>query len=235
MKELTMEEIQAKFETLPPEMKAAVRSPDVLDTIENIGKRHNLMIDQIGDLVDQIVLIMLGFEHSSTFVADISKRLSLKEDRARRLAKDVNAEVFAKLKTHMREAEEASRPSINQISPEQKRQDLSALEHAGGFSVEPEKDENSNGNSRFGDVTSADKNKILSGIEDTGNEKVYKEPLVDQLLKSGTIPAPKPVPTPLILTPIPPKPTAPAASTPKSPTPPKPPAPKGPDPYREPS
>jgi hypothetical protein len=199
MKEFTAEEIQAKFKTLPPELKEAISSPEVNEKIVAIGKKHNLMIDQIGALVDQIGLVMLGFSASSNFVRDASGRLSLSETETRKIADDINREIFSTIKMHMRELEEKK-----QTEDTARNQDLRALEQAGGFSVDREPEVKTG---RFGNVSSDDKAKILSGIENpvqskeapsqkneqkkepksepTNNDRVNKEPLSDYLLKAA--------------------------------------------------
>ena len=194
MKEFTSEEIQAQFEKLPKELQDAISSPDIHDKIQKIGGKHNLHIDQIGELVDQIGLVMLGLKKASNFVADTSARLSISQKNAKEVADDINREIFSTIKTHMREAEEQS--TINDREIESKT--ISSIEHAGGFSVVKEDSGEDMGKA----VTSADKADILESIENPqpGKETVsqktgpgyddrpesFTEPLVDQLLENTT-------------------------------------------------
>ncbi|MEK7609912.1 MAG: hypothetical protein AAB470_02210 [Patescibacteria group bacterium] len=189
MKQFTSEEIQGQFEKLPTELQKVVTSPEIHDKIETIGKRHNLLIDQLGELVDEIGLILLGLEKSSDFVNHASWKLNISSKVATLIAQDVNSEVFNSIKDSLKKLEAEMPP---QDTETQARQDISSIERAGGFSIEPVKSEPTSGNG----VTSADKNKILAGIENpelnkgnfsksliSGTEN-HTEPLVDYLLKN---------------------------------------------------
>ncbi len=185
MKEFTAEEIQNQFEKLPKELQESISSSEIHNKIIEIGKRHNLMIDQLGDLVDQIGLVMLGLVRSSDFVKNTSARLAIDQNTAQEIAEDINKEIFSSIKTRMQEVEK-------QYSSESTRtQDISALENAGGFKLEPSDEESAGPN----DVSEIDKVNILSGIENPplnkdinrqkGN-KAFTEPLADHLLNTAS-------------------------------------------------
>jgi hypothetical protein len=106
MQEFTTEQIQERFEKLPPEIRQAISSDEVLERMRSIGRKHNLMIDQIGDLVNQICLVMLGLAKSSNFVRDTSALLSIDNEKAKAIATDINSEIFNGIKSSMRALEE---------------------------------------------------------------------------------------------------------------------------------
>ena len=184
MKDYTTEQIQAQFEKLPKELQKAISSQEVLNTIQAIGKKYELMIDQVGDLVDQVVLVILGFAKASTFVSDLSDRLSIDAKLSQMIATDINSQVFSTIKTQMREIEEKSKKSedaaraIDEQTNDTGQQDIAALEQplendhaestmssvetAGDFSIDRPSSilESSSG------ITVADRAKILAGVED---------------------------------------------------------------------
>jgi len=128
MNELTPEQIQERFNKLPAELQSVLQSEEILNKLRGIGADEDLHIDQIGDLVDQVVLILLGFAKSSNFVSDTSVRLSIDADKTRRIAEKINKEVFESIKQHM----------INQDKPEDlpaKAPHITALERAGDFEI----------------------------------------------------------------------------------------------------
>lgn len=125
MKQFTSEEVQARFERLPPEIQEAVTSTDVHERIRSIGQKHDLRVDQIGALVDEIGLVMLGFQKSSSFIPDLMKELNIPRKQAEEIVEDVNTEIFTAIRSQLREMEQA------QEEAEQSR------EEDGGSPVQP--------------------------------------------------------------------------------------------------
>jgi len=246
MKEFSTEQIQSAFEKLPSKLQGIISSPEIHEKIMAIGGRYDLHIDQIGELVDQIGLVMLGLEKSSNFVSDASSRLSISTKDAQAIANEINTEIFSIIKTNMRETGEAVQKA---------RSDISSLERAGGFSVESSLASSSADGQSSGegmtdqDVTEHDKNDILSGIEDpkpavSRTEENNYEPLVDHLLGTSNRQAEQKVvhkaPEPPANLPAIEESDATAAPIIQKPASEQhpiqaPPKPKGPDPYREPT
>lgn len=242
MKQFTSEEIQDQFEKLPAELQAAVTSPEIQEKIEVIGKKHNLMIDQMGELVDEIGLILLGLEKSSDFVNHASQKLNISSKAALLLAKDINSEVFDSIKDSLRKVE-AEIPVEESETQENHDQTVASIENAGNFSIEKEA-----GETNKGEVTYADRAKILNDLENppthtgatasnfstpivsgskTGSGTApenYTEPLVDYLLANPIAQSEKKI---VVET----KDTVPQAKI--APTTPVVPKKQGPDPYRE--
>ena len=196
MKQFTSEEIQAQFEKLPKDLQEAVASASITESIELIGKKYELHVDQIGELIDLVGMIMFGLIPSGQFIKNFSSNSGVKTDIARSIAEDINSEIFSKLKTTMRTAEE--------VIEKKNLADLAALEKAGGFTIEREGnaentsilDSSSIGsnNSTEPNVLDVDKASILNDIEyptasrEVSGEKYipHTEPLVDLLLSIPT-------------------------------------------------
>jgi len=103
MRTFTSEELQARFEELPPEVQEAVTSSEVQAKIKGISEKHSLHIDQFGALVDEIGLVMLGFQRSSMFITDLITRLEIPQKDAASIAQDVNTEIFSAIRKHLQE------------------------------------------------------------------------------------------------------------------------------------
>jgi hypothetical protein len=194
MQEFTTEQIQERFNQLPPEVQEVISSQEVLNNIQAIAKDHGLMIDQQGDLVNQVALVMLGLAKSTDFVRDLSTTLGIESGAAREIGDEINTGVFDRVKTHLREIEGAQMTTIV---------DNSSLEAAGGFTIEHEIPGNGEASaereSRAAEaMTTNDRINLLADIENPkptkettvpkgimAQEPIRKEPLVDQLLKGG--------------------------------------------------
>lgn len=238
MRKFTAEEIQNKFDSLPKASQEAVSSVEVAKIIQEIGKQHGLLIDQTGELIDLVGLVMLGLVPSGEFVKNFSGEAGVDYKTASAIADEINTQVFSKIRETMRSAEQ------NQ----QSANDISALEKVGGFRVEktdegdsaPANDLSENDNIS----TAIEKKNTLSAIENPqpskelvvrkDNDDDYSDPMVDHLLGSSSTQKEKivkntesAVPTNLPTGRV----TAVDSATKVSPPVPK---PKGPDMYREP-
>ena len=235
-----------KNDQLTLEIKAFANSPEIYSMCEKIGSLFNLHIDQISEIDYEIRKILLGINKSTDFTKHIKDNLEIDDDLANKITAEANKVVFQTIEARLR-------------SQTANQQNLSTLERAGGFSIEKEDDSDSADFSGVG-VTSKDKDRILSGIEDPApkeevqqsyskiaSKEIHIEPLSDHLLNSMTA-RPEEIikykvnSAPTIST----KPIAPTnlpignigegnsvdQSKPK--TPPSPPKPIGPDSYREP-
>lgn len=224
MKQFTSEEIQAQFEKLPPEVQTAVTSSDVNEKIEAIAKKYDLHIDQLGELVDEVGLVMLGLQKPDLFVSDLCERLSINKDIANKISTDINAEIFSLIRQHLMKmssmAEASTTPSdLERLgdftidNTQTARNDMSPLGRINGGDSEEK-----------GEDSIEKRPEILENIENPQSAtrtyvaktpEIHSEPLVDHLLTTPvTVPPQKIDQSAKIIPPTPIK---------------KP----GPDPYRE--
>lgn len=95
------EELEKKYATLPDDIRKAMSSMDIARFVENIGKSHSLHIDQIGQLMDEVSFIMLGFMHPSDFISNIQKSLEIDNEKAQEITKDINEKIFRPIKASL--------------------------------------------------------------------------------------------------------------------------------------
>lgn len=181
MKQFSVEQIQNQFNKLPEELRNAITSMEVSGTIQAVGNRHGLRIDQMGELVDMIGLVMLGLMKPGDFVSSFVKETGVDRQTAQKIAEDINKELFTVLKTSMQEVQrqeqEKETEVLPEIAPETTSSDISSVEQAGNFEIEREAPPKE---SRFGDISHTDKDRLLSGIEDN-----HTDPLLDRLLPNA--------------------------------------------------
>jgi len=87
---------------LPEDLKEAIFSVDSADIIQAIGKKYNLAIDKIGEAADETGLVMLGITHPDNFIANLAERLKIDKDMAGKIAREVNDQIFAKVRESMK-------------------------------------------------------------------------------------------------------------------------------------
>jgi len=180
--------IKERFAELPQEVKDVISASDLKDKMRAVGDKYNLLLDKQGDLQRLILTVMLGFMPSSEFVPSIMKELNVNSAEAKLIANDVSEQIFAPIRTHLREWEE-------QAEQEQAQAKASAptdLERLGDFTIDktPTAGNETNG------TTVEKRPDILEGVENPQSAKrtfvTNTEPLVDHLLNTPvTIPPQK--------------------------------------------
>jgi hypothetical protein len=169
----------------PLEFKKLADSVELYDQSEAIGAKFGLHIDQVGELDAEIRDVLNGVSASSDFSKHIIERLEIDRKLADQIVAEVNTAVFGALREQMQSSS---------ISNEEKTT-ISSLERAGNFNIEPTMGQNGNGvgdgkqDGNWKDVTHADRDAILAGVEDPKNDGADTqngdaEPLVDYLLQN---------------------------------------------------
>lgn len=112
-----------KLAGLPEDVKTAFFSDAVTEVILSIGKTHGLAVDKIGELGDEIGLVMLGITQTGDFIKNLSDRLGVDKEKAKVIAEDVNQKVFQPIKISMRKVHGLPAESSSNIQagkPEEK-------------------------------------------------------------------------------------------------------------------
>jgi len=91
-----------RYKNLPEDVKQAYGSVEVTEQLQNIGKKHQLHIDQVGALVDEVGWVMIGVTHPSNFVKKVAERLAIDKEQARKIAAEVNEQVFRPIRESLK-------------------------------------------------------------------------------------------------------------------------------------
>lgn len=94
----TQEQLQERYEGLPEDLKRAIYGVETADIIQKISKKYQLQIDQMGELAAETGLVMLGFTHPKDYIKNLSGRLGADFDTAKKIAQEINIEIFSKVK-----------------------------------------------------------------------------------------------------------------------------------------
>lgn len=107
------QELQQKIESLPEDIKTAIRSEETGNTLKKIGMKYGLHIDQIGILQQVTLGVMLGDIHPDEYIEKLEENIDIDEEDAVDLATEVNVEVLIPL-----------RESIMRVRGEETDQDI---------------------------------------------------------------------------------------------------------------
>ncbi len=94
MGRLTPDEFRKKYAELPQNLREAYGSIKTTEILEEIGKKHGLLIDQLGELVDETGYLMLGATPPSGYISKLTSAVGIEREKAREIAAEVNERVF---------------------------------------------------------------------------------------------------------------------------------------------
>lgn len=102
MKKHSYEEIQKAYTSLPQDLRDAVTSVEVTENLERVAKSYGLMMDKAGEIVSEAGFVMIGLTPINEFVPNLQGRLGVSKDLATKIAQDISAQVFAKVRASMK-------------------------------------------------------------------------------------------------------------------------------------
>ena len=98
----SQEQLAERFQRIPMELRKAISSAANADALFEIGKKHGLLMDKTGELAAETGLLMLGVTHPDEFVGNLAERLQVDRPAASKIADDINREIFAPVREHLR-------------------------------------------------------------------------------------------------------------------------------------
>jgi len=102
MPKLTPEKLQELYQKLPQDVRDVYASADTTQTLEKIGGKHGIHIDDLGELVSETGLVMVGFTHPRDYIRNLAKRMEIDPNKARAIAGDVNEQIFKQLRESLK-------------------------------------------------------------------------------------------------------------------------------------
>jgi hypothetical protein len=99
--QITLEEIQKKFESLPENVKWAIMGANVDDNIIEIGQQQGLNVEQMGQLSLEVHMEMFGFTPTDKFEESVKNSLSLPSEKIKAIVEAVNEKILKKIRENM--------------------------------------------------------------------------------------------------------------------------------------
>ena len=94
MEENIAKKIQQRLTEISPDVRKAIESVDFDSHIQEVGKKHQLHVDQVGALEDEVLMVMLGFTPLESFGDHVAAQLKVSPQAAQSIVQDVNQNVF---------------------------------------------------------------------------------------------------------------------------------------------
>ncbi len=120
MSRYTKEQLLEAYNKLPKALQDAIISVDSAKIIREIGEKHKLMLDNVGELADETGLVMLGFTSPNQFIPNLAQRLNIDRNLAKEIAEEINSQVFFPVREQLKKIygiDEAPMPAEEKLAP----------------------------------------------------------------------------------------------------------------------
>ena len=94
-------QIEIAFLRLPPELQEIVGNGKWIDASQEISKRNGLNIPQMGQVQNEIMLVLLGVVHPDKFLWDIKSTLNLPTEKVEKLIKEIGDAIFIPIREEL--------------------------------------------------------------------------------------------------------------------------------------
>lgn len=95
------DQIKERFGELPEDIQKAIQSSDTEEVVRQIGEAHQLHVDQMGTLGDEVRLVMLGFADPDAFASTIAEQAHIPAEDAGKIANEVAEKIFVPIRKSM--------------------------------------------------------------------------------------------------------------------------------------
>lgn len=96
------DQIEKRMAELPADIQNLILSKDLEKEMQDIGAAHQLHVDQIGALADEVMLTMLGFSDINQFASTIAAQVKVSSDEAQKIAAEVGEKVFLPIRESLK-------------------------------------------------------------------------------------------------------------------------------------
>ncbi|MFA5932112.1 MAG: hypothetical protein WC793_01915 [Candidatus Paceibacterota bacterium] len=138
--EITLEEIQKKFDDLPEDLKWAIMGVNVDDNIIEIGQTQGLNVEQMGQLSLETHMVMFGFTHPDKFEESIKNSMKLGDEKTRLIVNAVNEKILKEIKEKMMQMyDNTSKKDTTEHDTEEEKKKNTHVLNTAGIEIIPEK------------------------------------------------------------------------------------------------
>jgi hypothetical protein len=102
-KEYTQEQLWKLYQKLPDELKEAIFSSETADDIYDICLRNGIEDDRISEIARYTGRVLLGILPLDEFQKTLEKEIKLEEDKAKKVAREIDRFIFYPVKTSLEE------------------------------------------------------------------------------------------------------------------------------------
>lgn len=120
--ETDYKKLEEKFKKAPVEVQEALTSVELAESVQAIGNKNGVLLDQEQALFDLVANVLLGIIPSTEFIGRLEKEAHVNSPTASNIAKEINLAVFSRIRSLMQEHATRQEPTPIHTSIEQQVQ-----------------------------------------------------------------------------------------------------------------
>ena len=101
-----LDELRARYRTLPPVLQDALFSEETANKLVDIGQRHGCTVEQIGIMAEETGYTILGLVSPRDFARVLKTELGVDEETAFAIARDISHQVFFAIRESLKKTHE---------------------------------------------------------------------------------------------------------------------------------
>jgi len=101
MIEISIVDLQEKFDTLPENLRWAIMAANVNENITEIGRIFNLNVEQMGQLSLETHGVMYGYTHPDKFEESVKASMQLPDDKTKEIVNAVNEKILKNIREQL--------------------------------------------------------------------------------------------------------------------------------------
>ncbi len=110
--------IKDHLATLPDPVRKAIASFDWAREVFDIGRKHSMHVDRIGELQTEVMLVVLGLTSPRQFQEELMERIEPNREIALEVSDEVNEKVFIRIRDFMKKYYEGNENNPSEKTPE---------------------------------------------------------------------------------------------------------------------
>lgn len=114
MEQTLEQQVQEHINQLPKVTREVLIEFNWAERLQELGKRHGLLIDELDALQTETTLVLVGIEPAELFATNLRKHLDITNTETESIMKDINATIFQPIHDMVMERSEAAHEKHNQ-------------------------------------------------------------------------------------------------------------------------
>lgn len=104
--------IEERMQELPPALAEAIRRSNWEKLVFDIGREHSLHVDDIGEIQNELILVLTGIVHPDTFREVMIEEIGIKAEKADTIISEINEKINERIKAELRRSLEEDEATV---------------------------------------------------------------------------------------------------------------------------
>lgn len=96
--------IEERMKELPKSLAEAIEKSGWEKAVFDIGRKHSLHVDDIGNIQNELILVLTGLVHPDEFRSVVINEIGIKEEKADAIIEEINVAINDRIRERLKEA-----------------------------------------------------------------------------------------------------------------------------------